>query len=373
MHLKSIDLLNYRNYTKLGLNFSPSLNIILGDNAQGKTNILEAIHLLSLGKSHRTHLSRELISWEATFSCIRGKAIRGGKETCVELMIGEDGLSRIKINGALKRRVGDLIGHINAVLFCPEDLKIVKEGPEGRRGFIDDVISQVHSQYYFWRQRYLRCLRQRNALLKQIAVQQREPSALDMWDKHLIETGTRIIIQRERIIRRLCKYSDEAYRRMTGGKGGDNLHLTYLCELIEDDPTPGKIESRFELELEGKRDLEIERGMTLVGPHRDDLLIQVNGVDMRTFGSQGEQRTSSLALRLGQWELIKEETKDFPVLLLDDALSELDEKRRTFLMEMIEEDAQTIITSTNPVYFAPQHLKDANLFRIEGGQVSHDV
>ena len=367
MYLETLELTNYRNYGGATFAFGPAVNVIVGGNAQGKTNILEAIYYLSAGNSHRTGTDLQLVKQGEGLASIRSLLDRNGNKLSLEVFLSPGDKKRVKVGGVEKYRFSDLLGHLHAVIFSPEDLQIVKGGPERRRSFIDDTIVQIAPTYHYWRRKYDRVMRQRNILLKTLKKGENMES-LDLWDRNLAEVGTKIIMNRLRVIERLSKYAAEAHKKVT--KGTEKLELNYICRIAEGG-VEGEVEigRRFRKELLRRRRDELDRKVTLVGPHRDDIIMNVNGDDVRLFGSQGQQRTVALSLKFGQMRLIEEEVKAKPLLLLDDVMSELDDDRQTYLMKMIREGNQVLITTTHLEAFTPNDIERGTIIRIKDGKI----
>ncbi len=367
MHLEKLELTNYRNYGGATFEFSPDVNIIIGGNAQGKTNILEAVYFLSAGNSHRAGSDALLVKQGENLASIRSEVDRDGRRLSLEVFISMNEKKRIKVGGVEKYRFSDLLGNLHAVIFSPEDLQIVKGGPERRRAFLDDTIVQISPTYHYWRRKYDRVLRQRNILLKTMN-RNVDIESLELWDRNLAEVGTKVIVNRIHVTERLSQLSAEAHKKIT--KGAETLELNYICRVSEGGVEgPQEIERRFIKELIRRRKEELDRKITLVGPHRDDLMMNINGLDVRSFGSQGQQRTVALSLKFGQMKLIEQEVKAKPLLLLDDVMSELDEDRQSYLMQMVRDGNQVFITATHLDSFAPADVAGHNIMRIKGGKL----
>lgn len=367
MYLETLELTNYRNYSGTTFHFSPDVNIIVGGNAQGKTNILEAIYYLSAGNSHRAGSDNQLVKQGENLASIRTHVDRGGHKISLEVFLSTGEKKRVKVGGVEKYRFNDLLGNLHAVIFSPEDLQIVKGGPERRRAFLDDTIVQIKPTYHYWRRKYDRVLRQRNILLKTIT-RDVGKEGLDLWDRNLAEIGTKIIMDRMAATEQLSKYAAEAHKKITKGK--EKLEINYISRVAEGG-VEGKeeIEKRFIKELLRRRKEELDRKITLVGPHRDEMIMNVDGSDVRLFGSQGQQRTVALSLKFGQLKLIEQEVKTQPLLLLDDVMSELDDDRQSYLMQMIRENSQVLITATHLEAFGADELNGSTVIRIKNGNI----
>lgn len=373
VYLDEIELKGYRNYQWLSLKFSRHYNVVIGANAQGKTNILEAIYFLSQARSHRRSLLKDLVRWEDALFSIKATTKNSRDERTLEVALDRENQRRIKINGVEKHRLSDLIGNLRVVLFSPEDLKIIKEGPEERRDFLNEVLSQLSPGYSYLNLNYLKVLKQRNALLKEIKAGRggEKAKTLPIWDEKLVEFGVKITIKRAETVIKLTPLVAQAFQHISSSGSGERFELDYVSSIIGSDRAELETEhfnEAFRSRLAQARELEIERGVSLVGPHRDDVEIMVNGIDLRIFGSQGEHRTAALALKLAELELLKSECGEPPLLLLDDVMSELDEGHRSQLMSLIAGQAQVIFTTTNPSYFSPEHLKEARLIEVSRGK-----
>jgi len=347
MKVTKIILGNYRNYINLTLNFTQNINIFIGDNAQGKTNILEAIYYAAMGHSHRTNTDAELIRWQQDSASISIFFSR--------LTIENNLLFKFKVNqkkeiiaNSYTIKSNELIGLLNVVLFSPEDLMLIKGMPNMRRRFLDIEISQISPVYYQQLLKYSRIVSQRNTLLKKIREHKEKPEMLDAWDEQLAIVGSQIVKKRCIVIKKLAMLANLMHRKITNNK--ENLTVVYQKHGIDGTDIESLVEE-YKSKLVELRQNDIWRGSTSVGPHRDDLIISVNGVNLRTYGSQGQQRTGVLALKLAELEFIKSEAGEYPILLLDDVMSELDASRREHLIAFIQDRIQTFITATEEKYF----------------------
>jgi len=347
MKVNKIILKNFRNYVNITLDFTQSINIFVGDNAQGKTNILESIYYGAMGRSHRTNVDAELIRWQQDAASVSIFFSRLNIENSLLFKFGTQQKKEIIANQhTIKPR--ELIGLLNVVLFSPEDLMLIKGMPTLRRRFLDIEISQASPAYYQQLLKYNRIVSQRNTLLKKIRDNKEKSDMLDTWDQQLIVAALQIVKKRTIAIKKLAMLANLMHRKITDNK--ENLTVIYEQHGISDT----KIEhlaAEYEKQLLERRQLDIWRGSTSIGPHRDDLILSVNGINLRTFGSQGQQRTGVLALKLAEIEFIKSETGEYPILLLDDVMSELDASRREHLLEFIQDRIQTFITATEEKYF----------------------
>lgn len=366
MQINNIKLRNFRNYSRLDLNFSDSFNIIYGNNAQGKTNIIEAVFLCASGRSHRTSKDQELLkNGESEFE-VKLNLTRENISEEIRINFSNEERKKVRINEIPIKKIGDLMGHLNAVIFSPEDLFIIKQGPAERRRFIDITLSQLRPSYFYDLQQYAKILFQRNNLLKRINIQKSLEDTLDIWTNNLVRTGSRIMKARMKFIKKLTVFAAARHEKLTNHE--EKLLLRYspsfdFFDQINDD----EIESVFNSMLERNRENEIRRGTTLVGPHRDDIDIILNGNSTKIYGSQGQQRTSVLSMKLAEIDLMKEESGDSPVLLLDDVLSELDDRRKEYLLENIS-GLQTFITCTDLNFYKSEGLS-ASLFHVDNGRI----
>jgi DNA replication and repair protein RecF len=366
--VKNISLQQYRNYEQLRMDSFGDVNLLIGSNAQGKTNLLEAIFVLALTKSHRTSKDRELIAFEQTSAHISATVEKKYGPLTLDLMLSPQG-KKAKINGLEQRKLSEFIGSLNVVMFAPEDLEIVKGTPGIRRRFLDMEIGQVQPSYLFHLQQYQKILIQRNNLLKQMwGKEASSQGLLDIWNEQLVEHGVKIIRKRKQFIVKLQKWAESIHHGITNGTEG--LQLRYVPsfgEATEEDEAV--LFEQFMIKLTQLKEQEVRRGMTLAGPHRDDLTFYINGKEVQTYGSQGQQRTTALSLKLAEIELIQEEIGEYPVLLLDDVLSELDPYRQTQLIETFQSKVQTFITATGIESLNADKLKNANIYHVHAGQV----
>lgn len=368
MFLQEISLINFRNYNQITTQVGPYLNIIIGDNAQGKTNLLEAVYLAAIGKSHRSNRDQELVKWSSNFFRIILSINKGSSILKLEINYTLEKRKQYKINGVNKDKLVDLLGNFNAVLFAPEHLMLVKGSPHERRHFLDSEISQTNPVYYYNLQQYIRVLQQRNNFLRGIKGSQVKPEMLEVWDHQLIDLGTKIISKRMEVLKKLNPLARLVHRKITDGQ--ENMEINYNSTLGEVvNLSSEKISERFLELLQQNFKQEVKRGYTLIGPHRDDLILKVNEYDVRLYGSQGQQRTTALALKLAELEFIKAETGQYPVLLLDDVMSELDYSRRMFLLESIQDKIQTFVTATGLEYFPEKYMEKAFLYKIKKGNI----
>lgn len=357
MHVKKISLNSFRNYENLELELSPGINIIYGNNAQGKTNILESIYYCATARSHRTNYDKELILWGKESSHIRLELFKKRDEV-IDIHLRKNGKKGVAINRIPIHKLNELYGTINVILFSPEDLSLIKKGPSERRKFLDIEISQIDKVYLYHLQQYHKVLKQRNNLLKIANKGHLDQTMLDVWDEQLIGFGIKIIEKRCKFIERMNCYIKPIHYQITNDR--EEIHLSYEDSVKNQD---------FMQLLKKNLPRDIKTGNTSIGPHRDDLFFSINGIDLRTYGSQGQHRTAALSLKLGEISLIQDEINDTPVLLLDDVLSELDEVRQQHLIKTLK-NIQTIITCTGVEDFIRKGIEADQLIHVSSGKAS---
>lgn len=363
MRVRRLRLKSFRNYDALDIAPAPGVTVLHGANAQGKTNLLEALCLCCVGRSYRTVRDSEMIRWGEPAALVRVEAERddGLHEVSILLRHDEQKKKIVRVNNSPISRIGELMGHVNAVLFSPEDLKLVKDGPEGRRRFLDMEISQLQPQYFYALQRYVRALSQRNMLLRQIADGRRGADGLEEWDALLATSGAEVTRRRRQYLEKLSREAREIHAALSEGK--EKLTLSYVRKGSED-------KEEFLSLLQTARGEELRRHTTCVGPHRDDTRIEIDGHSARGYASQGQQRTAALSLKLAELAVMREALGESPVLLLDDVMSELDVFRRRMLLARLS-DVQTIITCTHPSDLGGAPAE--RVYRVEGGRVCEET
>ena len=357
MIVKSLKLKNFRNYDLLSLEFDEATNIFYGDNAQGKTNILESIYLTGTTKSHRGTKDRDMIKFGEEEAHIETVVEKKGVPFKIDIHLKKNSPKGIAINKIPIKRASELFGIINIVFFSPEDLNIIKNGPAERRRFIDIELAQLDKVYLSDLSNYNRIVNQRNKLLKDIYDKKDLLDTLDIWDMQLVHYGNRVIERRKIFIDQMNQIIGEVHEKLTGGR--ECLQIFY---------EPGMREESFETALMKNRERDIRMKSTSVGPHRDDICFMCGDLDIRKFGSQGQQRTAALSLKLSEIELVRKVTKDTPILLLDDVLSELDKHRQNYLLDSIR-DVQTLITCTGLDDFVNHRFSINKILRVEQGHV----
>ena len=362
MILKSIELCNFRNYKREIFKFHPGTNVLYGDNAQGKTNILESIYMCSTSKSHRGSKDREIVRFGEDESHIKLNVLKHGMKYRIDMHLKKNKTKGIAVNGIPIKKAVELFGIINIVFFSPEDLNIIKNGPSERRRFMDMELSQLDKIYLSNLVNYNKVLNQRNKLLKDIAFSPSEQlmQTLDIWDMQLVKYGSLIIKGRKSFIEKINTIISDIHSRLTGGI--ENIKVCYVPDVDVND---------FEEEVRNSRQKDIKYKVTGKGPHKDDLIFLINDNDVRKYGSQGQQRTAALSLKLSEIELVKLVIKDTPVLLLDDVLSELDAGRQSWLLESIQ-DIQTLISCTGLDDFVNSRISLDKVFRVKEGIVQEE-
>jgi DNA replication and repair protein RecF len=357
VYAKRLKVKNFRNYSALDIEFSPHINIIQGKNAQGKTNLLEAIYFCATGRSHRTSFDRECIKQDEEEAMIQLRYQRY-KEDVIELHLRKNGRKSIAVNAVPAKKIDELFGCFHVVVFSPEDLSLIKNGPSRRRRFMDMEICQVDTVYVHHLQQYCRVLRQRNQLLKDAYKDPKKQEQIQDWDRQLAYYGVRLIRRREEFMKRMTPITQKLHRNISHGT--EQITLDYENGgIIEEEAYVRRLQRDL------PRDLRF--GNTSFGPHHDDIGIRINGDDIRSYGSQGQQRTAALSLKLAEVEMMKQEIGYAPVLLLDDVMSELDEERQLHLLSYMEEN-QTIVTCTG-IEDSIRKLPSGRIFEVEQGQV----
>lgn len=361
MYIKSLVLNNFRNYEKLNIELNKGINIFNGNNAQGKTNVIESIYYCSIGKSHRTNKDRELVKWDNEEAYIRLYVCRDRIDKKIEIKIFKEGKKGINVNSIKLKKISELFGVFNAVIFSPEDLKIVKDSPSYRRKFLDIELSKLKSKYYYELAQYHKVLDERNALLRSRNIKNMD--MLDVYDMQLSKYGSYVIDHRIKYIDKLNLVGNIIHGDITSKK--ENIEFRYITSVNSRE----NIENALLQNFMKNRKKDIEKCMTSVGPHRDDFYIAINGIDTRIYGSQGQQRTAVLTIKFASLNILKEYTGETPVLLLDDVLSELDISRQKYILNSIS-DIQTIITCTGMSEISNYLVDDYKIFNVKDGEVT---
>lgn len=362
MKIKSLKLKNFRNYDLLSLDFDSETNIFYGDNAQGKTNILEAVYLLGTTKSHRGTKDRDLIQFEKEESHIESFVEKNGIDYQIDIHLKKNSPKGIAINKLPIRKASELFGIVNLVFFSPEDLNIIKNGPAERRRFIDLELSQLDKVYLNNLTNYNRIINQRNHLLKEMGYENHKNlmDTLEIWEMQLVQYGNKIIERRTEFVEEINDIISFIHRKLTGDR--EELKVVY---------EPSNKNLSLEQALKKNREKDLKMKSTSVGPHRDDICFLAGDLDIRRYGSQGQQRTAALSLKLSEIELVKRTIHDTPVLLLDDVLSELDKHRQNYLLDSIY-DIQTLITCTGVEDFVNHRFSINKVFYVQNGQVTKE-
>ena len=368
MIIKSLELSNFRNYDFLSMEFDQGTNILYGDNAQGKTNILEAIYVSATTKSHKSSKDKDIVNFKEEEAHIRTYLEKEGIETRVDMHLRKNKSKGIAIDGKKIKKASELLGLLNIIFFSPEDLSIIKNGPSERRRFVDMELCQLDSLYLYNLNCYNKIVNQRNKLLKDISMNLSLRDTLNIWDMQLVSFGSKIMERRKIFVDQLNEIIYGIHKNLSGNK--EHLEIIYEPEVSVE---------MYEEKLFKNQEKDIKLKMTTIGPHRDDFSFHVTkinqdgkledeAIDIRKFGSQGQQRTAALSLKLSEIELVKKITKDTPVLLLDDVLSELDSNRQNFLLNSIG-DIQTIITCTGLDEFINNRFQINRVYRVDNGRV----
>ncbi len=360
MIIKSLELDNFRNYKNLHMDFDRGVNILYGDNAQGKTNILEAIYVSATTKSHKGSKDKDIINFDSEEAHIKTYLDKDGLERRVDMHLRKSKSKGIAIDMVKLKKAAQLLGLLNVVFFSPEDLSIIKNAPSERRRFVDMELCQLDQIYLYNLNNYNKIINQRNKLLKDIFYNKDYKDMLNIWDMQLISYGVKIIERRQLFIEQLNEIIGSIHQKLSGQK--EELIIQYTPYVKAED---------FEKLLKSNLEKDIKLKMTTAGPHRDDFIFYSNGIDVRTFGSQGQQRTAALSLKLSEIELVKKITKDLPVLLLDDVLSELDSSRQNHLLNSIG-NIQTIITCTGLDDFINNRFEIDKIFKVSNGIVTNE-
>mgnify|MGYP004458304643 FL=1 len=333
MWINNIKLNNFRNYNNKEIKLHENINVFFGENAQGKTNIIESIFLCSIGKSFRTNKEKELIKFNEEKTLVEINYEKSDRTGNIKIEIGEK--KQVYLNGIKIKKLSELLGNINIVIFTPDDINILKDGPQNRRKFLDIMISQLRPNYMHILSLYNKTLEQRNNYLKQIKTEKKDENLLDIWDEKLIDYGIKIYEYRKEFLEKIKNKIKNIHKDITNGR--EDIEIKYISDAIT--------RQTFINELKSRRKLDIIKGFTTKGVHRDDFIIYINKKEVGTFGSQGQNRTAMLSLKLSELQVIYDDIGEYPILLLDDFMSELDSKRRESFLNNIK-DIQVIITCT---------------------------
>jgi DNA replication and repair protein RecF len=371
MYLKTLHLRNFRNYQEQKVEFTAAKTILVGNNAQGKSNLLEAVELLATLRSHRMARDRDLIREGEPVAQIQAALERQNGISDLTLTLRRNGRRSVALNGESVRRQMDFLGVLNAVQFSSLDLDLVRGGPDGRRNWLDTLLIQLEPIYAHILQQYNQVLRQRNAFLKQAqdsASNTQNLEQLAVWDAQLVTTGTKVIRRRDRAIQRLAPIAATWHANISGST--EVLQIQYVPSVPLTQNHPEEVQLAFLTKIQQRSVAELYRGTTLVGPHRDEVELTINQTPARQYGSQGQQRTLVLALKLAELQLIEEVVKEPPLLLLDDVLAELDPSRQNQLLDAIQDRFQTLITTTHLSSFDSQWLNSSQVMLVHAGEIS---
>lgn len=368
MKLTNLQLQNFRNYESVQLEFTDGVHVFIGENAQGKTNLMESIYALAMTKSHRTTNDKELIGWNKEFATIKGTVEKTATKTNLELQFSKKG-KIAKVNYLEQKRLSSYLGNLNVILFAPENLTLVKGSPQNRRKFVDMELGQMSSLYLYDLVEYNRVLKQRNTYLKQLAIKKKQPDEyLDVLSEMLSELASKIVFHRLDFMKQLEALAIPIHDQLSLGR--EKFSVSYQATIpLEDGLTPEQMKEIYINQFKKNQTREADQATTLIGPHRDDLIFYLNEVPVQTYGSQGQQRSTVLSLKLAEIELMKLSTGEYPLLLLDDVLSELDDDRQTHLIKAIENKVQTFITTTSLDGIKQQFIKEPVVIPIEKGTI----
>ncbi|MBS4949267.1 MAG: DNA replication/repair protein RecF [Granulicatella adiacens] len=368
MKLTNLQLQNFRNYESVQLEFTDGVHVFIGENAQGKTNLMESIYALAMTKSHRTTNDKELIGWNKEFATIKGTVEKTTTKTNLELQFSKKG-KIAKVNYLEQKRLSSYLGNLNVILFAPENLTLVKGSPQNRRKFVDMELGQMSSLYLYDLVEYNRVLKQRNTYLKQLAIKKKQPDEyLDVLSEMLSELASKIVFHRLDFMKQLEALAIPIHDQLSLGR--EKFSVSYQATIpLEDGLTPSQMKEIYMNQFKKNQTREADQATTLIGPHRDDLIFYLNEVPVQTYGSQGQQRSTVLSLKLAEIELMKLSTGEYPLLLLDDVLSELDDDRQTHLIKAIENKVQTFITTTSLDGIKQQFINEPVVIPIEKGTI----
>jgi DNA replication and repair protein RecF len=368
MFIQQLQLKNYRNYEQLEVQFENKVNVILGENAQGKTNVMESIYVLAMAKSHRTSNDKDLIRWDEEYAKIEGRVQKNYGTLPMELIISKKG-KKAKYNHIEQKKLSQYVGNMNVVMFAPEDLNLVKGSPQIRRRFIDMEIGQISPVYLHEIGQMNKILKQRNHYLKLLQKKrQTDNTMLDVLTEQFIQSAVKVVSKRFEFLHLLQEWATPIHKGIS--RELEMLKIKYKPSVdVSEDQDLSKIINIYEKKYDQVKNREMERGVTLFGPQRDDLLFFVNDRDVQTFGSQGQQRTTALSIKLAEIELIHDEIGEYPILLLDDVLSELDHFRQSHLLNTIQGKVQTFVTTTSVEGIDHQTLKEASTFFVKDGSL----
>ena len=362
MKIKSIEIRNFRNYEKLNINFNDNINIFIGNNGEGKTNILESIYVLAITKSHRAYIDKNLITTNKNLMKINGKIETLNGNKTLELLMNDEG-KRVSVNKVVQKKVSDYISNMSVILFSPDDLELVKDSPSIRRKFLNIEIGQFDNKYLYYLNDYNELLRTRNEYLKTISVDKYDKNYLDIINNQLCDKAVNIYNYRNEYINNLNKY----LKKISKDLSDKEVKLKYINNI--DSNNYNEIKEKLLNKLNENLKREIILGSTLYGPHKDDFEIYIDELDARNYGSQGQQRMCVLCIKFAELEVFNEKKKEYPILLLDDMFSELDNIKKNKIVEYLNNNMQVFITSTDINDIDKKLLKNATIYNIRNGNI----
>lgn len=370
MYLDHLLVQNFRNLKKLDIDFDPNVNIFIGKNAQGKTNLLEAIYFLALTRSHRTNRDRDLIGFDAVYTNLLGHVQKSQVDLTLRVLITLQG-KKVWINRVEQAKLSQYVGQLNAILFSPEDLELIKGAPGLRRKFMDQEFGQVNAEYLYFASKYRQVLGQKNNYLKQLVKgQSKDQVLLDVLSDQLANVAAEVIFRRFKFLKLLSHYASDAYTHIS--LGGERLTIAYhpSVSTIQAEDTVEEIYQKILTNFERNKSVEIRKGTTTSGPHRDDIEFKLDGKNAHVYASQGQQRSIALSLKLAEIQLVHQLTDEYPILLLDDVMSELDHSRQSALLNYIHGKTQTFITTTDLEGISWEMIKKPRVYHIQSGKIS---
>ncbi|WEV39807.1 DNA replication/repair protein RecF [Lactobacillus sp. ESL0681] len=369
MYLKQFKAQHYRNLQEFELEFDPNVNIFIGKNAQGKTNLLEAIYFLALTRSHRTNSDKELIAFGDEFANVYGHVYKSQVDLTLRVLITKKG-KKVWLNRVEQAKLSKYVGQLNAILFSPEDLELIKGAPALRRRFMDQEFGQINAEYLYFASKYKQVLQQKNNYLKQLAKKEAHDLLfLDVLSDQLAGVAAEVVVRRYQFLTYLDEFAQDAYKSISSS--GEELKLRYhpsVADVSEQDDTE-IVYHKLLANFKQNKQLEIKKGTTLVGPHRDDISFELDGKDAHLYGSQGQQRTIALSIKLAEIQLVHQLTSEYPLLLLDDVMSELDHERQGALLSYIHGKTQTFITTTDLAGISREIIKKPKIYQINSGKI----
>ncbi|ABX26301.1 MAG: DNA replication/repair protein RecF [Lactobacillus helveticus] len=372
MYLDHFVVQNFRNLKKLDIDFDPNVNIFIGKNAQGKTNLLEAIYFLALTRSHRTNSDKELIGFGGEYTNLLGHVRKSQVDLTLRVLITQKG-KKVWINRVEQAKLSKYVGQLNAILFSPEDLELIKSAPALRRRFMDQEFGQINAEYLYFASKYRQVLLQKNNYLKQLAKgKTKDQVFLDVLSDQLAGIAAEVIFRRFKFLRYLSHYASDVYAHIS--LGGEKLAIAYhpSVSTIEADDTVEEIYQKILANFERNKAVEMRKGTTTSGPHRDDIEFKLDGKNAHLYASQGQQRSIALSVKLAEIQLVHQLTDEYPLLLLDDVMSELDHTRQSALLNYIHGKTQTFITTTDLEGISWEIIKKPRVYHMQSGKISFE-